>query len=159
MATVTLTQRQEVNGTYPFSQVVNGAGPLVTRTARFSAPHAVLVKGSALALNDVFELLSIPAGAFVLSVAHKVITVEGGTCTYDVGDGTDDNGYVVAATSGNGNTTTDLQSFNATTTPAFGVGKFYTAADTIDMKLISGTALNLVLDLTVTYIMVKSPLQ
>ena len=148
MTTYNLTQRP---ANYPHSQIV-AQTPVKTVSARFSGPDATVVKGSALATTNVFELINVPAGAFVISVAHKVITAEGGTCTYEIGDGSDTDGYVVAATSGNGNTTTNAQSFNATTTPGYGVGKLYTAADTIDLYLTSGTAATVVIDVSVTYI-------
>jgi hypothetical protein len=137
---------------YPHSQFVNDT-PVKTISAIFHGPDATLLKGSAIALNDVFQLISIPAGAFVLSVAAKVTTVEGGTCTFDIGDGATVDGYLDGV---DGNTSADTQSFTADTTEAFGAGKLYTAADTIDMKLITGTAAALVVKLTATYIMTTS---
>jgi hypothetical protein len=137
---------------YPHSQFVNDT-PVKTVSAIFHGPDATLLKGSAIATNDVFELISIPAGAFVLSVAAKVTTVEGGTCTFDIGDGATVDGYLDGV---DGNTSADVQSFTADTTEAFGAGKPYTAADTIDLKLITGTAANLVVKLTATYIMTTS---
>lgn len=134
---------------YPHSQHVNDT-PVKTVSVIFSGPDATAVKGSAIAVNDVFELISIPAGAFVLSVAAKVTTVEGGTCTFDVGDAATVDGYLDGV---DGNTAANVQSFTADTTDAFGAGKLYTAADTIDLKLITGTAANLVVALSATYIM------
>lgn len=141
-----LTARPE---NYPHSQFVNESS-VRTVSAIFSGPDATLTKGSAIALNDVFELISIPAGAFVLTVAAKVTTVEGGTCTFDIGDGATVDGYLDGV---DGNTSANTHSFNATTTETFGVGKLYTAADTIDLKLISGTAATVVVKLSATYVM------
>ena len=149
MATYDLTQRSDKN---PNSQLANIGGPIVVKSARFNAASALAVKGSAPATSDVFQLINIPLGSFVLSVTHKVVTAEGATCTYALGDAGTAAGYVVAATSGNGNTTTNLSSFNGTTTPTFGVGKYYTAADFLNLTLATGTANTLVLDVTVTYI-------
>lgn len=154
MATYNLTQRGVVSGapvypdTYPHSQMVNDT-PVKTVSAVFNGADATVKKGSALATSDVFELLNIPAGAFVLTVTHVVTTAEGGTSTYHIGDGADVDGYVV---SGNSNTTTNASSFNATTTPAFGVGKYYAAADTIDLVLATGTAAAAVVKISATYI-------
>jgi hypothetical protein len=145
MATYTLTQRP---AKYPHSQLVNLA-PVKTVSAVFNGADATALKGSALATNDIFELVSIPAGAFVLSVAAKVTTVEGGTCTFDIGDGATADGYLDGV---DGNTSANVQSFTADTTEAFGAGKLYTAADTIDLKLMTGTAAVLVVALSVTYI-------
>lgn len=144
MATYTNTSRSDK---YPHSQMV-APTPFKTVSAVFDGAAAALVKGSALAINDVVELISIPAGAFVLAVTHVVTTVEGGTCTYSIGDGATTAGYVSAA---NGNTATNASSFNATTTPTFGVGKYYAAADTVDVLLASGTAAAVKIAISVTY--------
>jgi hypothetical protein len=134
---------------YPHSQEVCEAGPVKVVSAIFSGPDATTVKGAAIATSDAFPLISIPAGALVLSVTHIVTTAEGATCTYDIGDTTDPNGFVSA---GNGNTTTNATSFNATTTPGYGVGRYYTAANTIDVTLASGTAAVVVVKVSVAYI-------
>jgi hypothetical protein len=147
MATITATQRNDKN--YPHSQMVLDA-PTKQLSATFSAADAAKLKGSALAANDVVELLSIPAGAFVLTVTHKVVTVEGGTFTYSIGDGATASGYVSAA---NGNTAANGTSFNGTTTPAFGVGKFYATADTIDMTIASGAPAIAVVTISAAYIL------
>lgn len=146
MATYDLTKRPS---SYPHSQVVNDT-PVKTVSAVFNGVDMTAKKGSALALNDVFELITVPAGAYVLSVACKVTTVEGGTCTFDVGDDATVDGYLDGV---DGNTLANVQSFTADTTEAFGAGKLYTAANTIDLKLISGTAAALVVALSATYIM------
>ena len=147
MTAYALTRRPE--GYTHNQHVLDGAARTVS--VIFDGAQAALVKGSAMATTDAYELLTIPAGALVLNVAHKVTTVEGGTCTYDIGD-TDVNGYVVAATSGNGNAATDLSSFNATATPAYGVGKYYAAADTIDISFPTGTSANVVIEVSATYL-------
>ena len=153
MTTYTLTKTPTtVAPLYPHGHVV-AQSPVRTVSAVFDGAKATLFKGSAIATADIFELLPIPAGSFVLTVTHQVTTAEGGTCTFDIGDGTDDNGWVVAATNGNGNSTsTNSNSFNGTTTPAFGVGKYYSAADTIDLTLVSGTAALVIVKISATYI-------
>lgn len=143
---INLTQRPAL---YPHSQIVNET-PFKTISAEFNGANATLVKGSALAAADVFELINIPAGAFVLSVTHKVVTPEGATCTYHLGDGVDPDGFVASA---NGNAATFASSFNGTTTPAFGVGKFYAEADTLDLTLATGTAANVAVEVSVTFAM------
>lgn len=145
MTTYTLTARPDK---YPHSQMV-AQTPVRTVSAVFSGPDATTFKGSAIATTNVFELISIPAGAFVLSVAYKVTTVEGGTCTFGIGDGAGTSGYASAI---DGNTSADAQSFNGTTTPTFGVGKYYAAADTVDLILSTGTAAAVVVKISVSYI-------
>jgi hypothetical protein len=134
--------------TYPHSQIVK-PGACIVASGRFDGPAATTLKGAAIATSDVFPLVNVPAGAFVLTVSYKVITAEGATCTFGLGDGSGTSGYASAA---NGNTTTNATSFNGTTTPTYGVGKLYTAADTIDLILSSGTAATAVIDVSVTYI-------
>lgn len=133
---------------YPHSQQ-GVESPVRVKSVRFSGPDATVVKGAAIAVSDAFPLITIPAGAFVLSVTHKVVTAEGGTFTYSIGDTTTAAGFVSGA---NGNTTTNASSFNATTTPTYGVGKYYAAANTIDLTVASGTAATAVVDISVIYI-------
>lgn len=136
---------------YPHSQVATNA-TLKTISARFSGPDATTVKGAALAINDVFQLVSIPAGSFVIGVAAKVVSAEGATCTFSIGDGSQTAGYISAA---DGNAATNVFSWDespASLATTYGVGHFYSAADTIDLLLASGTAATAVIDVTVTYI-------
>lgn len=146
MTTYTLTQRPT---NYPHSQIV-AQTPVRTVSAIFSGPDATTFKGSAIATTNVFELISLPAGAFVLTVSYKVTTVEGGTCTFGLGDGAGTSGYGASI---DGNAATDASSFNGTTSPTYGVGKYYAAADTVDLILTSGTAAAVVVKVTVTYIL------
>jgi hypothetical protein len=151
---INLTQRGLLANTgvntskYPHTQTINDTG-LAVLSAVFHAADATVVKGAAIAVNDVFPLLTIPAGALVLAVVTIVSNAEGGTFTYDIGDAADPNGFVSGA---NGNTTTNASSFNATTTPAFGAGKYYAAASTIDLLVASGTATAAIVKVSVAYI-------
>jgi len=146
MTTYTLTQRP---ANYPHSQIV-AQTPVKTVSAIFSGPDATTYKGSAIATSNVFELISLPAGALVIAVAYKVTTVEGATCTFGIGDGSGTSGFASAI---DGNTSADAQSFNATTTPTYGVMKYYAAADTVDLILTTGTAATVVVKISVTYIL------
>jgi len=138
---------------YPHSQHVNDT-PVKVVSAVYNQVDATAMKGAALANNDVFTLLDIPAGALVLSVAHKVTTVAGGACTYTIGDNGTANNYVVVAT-GDANTSVDTQSHDAVATLAVnGVGKYYAAADNITLKILSGATLApTVIKVSVAYIM------
>ena len=138
---------------YPHDQIV-ASYPVKVVSARYDGAALAAYKGSAVATSDVARLITIPAGALVLTVTHVVKTAEGGTCTYGIGDGDSTSGYVAAA---NGNSTsTNASSFNAdATTPDLGNGKYYAAADTIDVILTSGTAAAVVIDISVVYIETK----
>jgi len=144
---------------YPHSQQVNETGVKV-RSAYFNAVDAIKVKtnnvstDSTIAANDVFQLLTIPAGSFVLGVTAQVTTVEGGACTFDIGDGATADGYHDGL---DGNAATDVFSFDedGTKTEAFGNGKYYAAADTIDLKFMTGTCTVLSVKVSVAYIQLK----
>lgn len=81
----------------------------------------------ALAAADVVELIKIPARSYVAKVFYHVITGDASQ-TLNVGDGTDPDGYVAAAdvaTAGNAGVGAG----------AYASGKFYSAADTIDLEV------------------------
>lgn len=93
------------------------------------------------AQNDIDQLFDVSAGDFVLKAFANVQTAEGGTLTFDVGDGSDVDGYVDGQ---DGNTTGYAAPIFAATastgaTPTITMtgytgGKLYTAADTVDVK-------------------------
>ena len=85
---------------------------------------------TALAAADILEVIKIPAKTLVTHVALEVTTAEGGTLTVDVGDGDNPDGYLDGV---NANATAAY--LTVAGTDAFEAGKFYTAADTIDIVL------------------------
>ena len=85
---------------------------------------------TALGAADVLEVIRIPAQTLVTNVALEVTTAEGGTLTIDVGDGDNPDGYLDGV---NGNATAAY--LTVAGTDAFEAGKYYTAADTIDIVL------------------------
>jgi hypothetical protein len=87
---------------------------------------------TALADNDILEVIRIPAKTLVLAAGLDVTTAEGGTCTIDVGDGATVDGFLDGV---NANT---VASYCSTlSTEAYDGGKYYAAADTIDVKFIN----------------------
>lgn len=127
-----------VTSLYPHSVNTNESGAKVA-SVRFSGPDATTTKGAALATSDVFKLISLPAGSVVLALQYKTVTQEGATCTVSIGD----SGSATRWASGvNGNT-----ALNAVSTTAQG----YTAADAVQLTLATGTAANLVLDISIVY--------
>lgn len=104
---------------------------------------------TALAAGDVLEVIKIPANTLVTSVALNVTTAEGGTLTVDVGDGTDPDGYLDGV---NANTAAAYSLNAAAGTPTgYAGGKFYTAADTIDVVTVNA-ADTAVMSLTVVMV-------
>ena len=85
---------------------------------------------TALTSADVLEVIRVPANTLVTNVALNVTTAEGGTLTVDVGDGDNPDGYLDGV---NANATAAY--LTVAGTDAFEAGKYYTAADTIDIVL------------------------
>jgi len=82
--------------------------------------------------GDTVQCLNIPAGAFVTRVGLLVITVEDSTLTCTVGDGVDPNGWDAAVNLESlGMTQNDLDA----STDAYGEGKYYGSADTVDVVM------------------------
>jgi hypothetical protein len=142
------------------------------RSVTFNAADLAILKGSALAANDVFNMLYIPYGAHVLTVTWQVMTQEGNTFTFALGDSTAPalvytNGILqplvqpivltsVSATSyltsADANTAAAGSSFNAASSPAAnGVGKFYQNGGSIDLKILTGVPANAIIKLGACY--------
>ena len=88
-----------------------------------------------LAAADVVEMLSIPAGTFVLAVFLDCITADGANLV-NLGDGDDPNGWVADGPLTVGTVTKGAGAYAVATTSL--VGKFYAAADTIDAEVVAG---------------------
>lgn len=95
---------------------------------------------TALAVDDVIELVKIPENGRVLDLALDVPDLDtGGTpaIVFDVGDGDDQDRYISGSTTGQGGgsiTTTDLRA------PGLGIGHQYSSTDTIDLTVTTGPA-------------------
>lgn len=87
---------------------------------------------TALAATDVLEVIKVPANTLVTNVALNVTTAEGGTLTIDVGDGDDPDGFLDGV---NANATAAY--IPVAGTAAYEQGKYYTAADTIDVTTVN----------------------
>lgn len=99
-----------------------------------------------IAQNDVIEAIRVPANTLVVAVGYQVTTAltASGTTTMEVGDGTDTDGYIAAASVMSASTTQVNSAIAAITvaspstlpnsSEAYTFGKFYSAADTIDLK-------------------------
>lgn len=85
------------------------------------------------ASGDTVQCLNVPAGAFVTRVGILVITVEDSTLTCTIGDGADPNGWQASNVNleNLGMTVSDLDE----SADAYGEGKYYPAADTIDVVM------------------------
>ena len=108
----------------------------------FAAIAAARVAAGATALTsgDVLEVIQLPAKTYVMAVGLDVTTAEGGTLTIDIGDGTTADGYldgVDANTVASYASTLALTEGAPNTVTGYSAGKYYAAADTIDVKTVN----------------------
>ena len=88
--------------------------------------------------GDELELINVPAGTYVMKVFVHVLNGQADQ-TLDVGDGADPNGWVaVADVSTTGTRAMGAGEYAAGADPFPLVGKFYSAADTIDIECPGG---------------------
>jgi hypothetical protein len=93
---------------------------------------------TALASGDVLEVIPVPAKTLVMRVGYDVTTAEGATATFDLGDASDTDGYLNDAdlnAVGSGVMALTLASGTPNTVAGYSNGKYYSAADTIDVLL------------------------
>jgi len=96
-------------------------------------------------IAGVTQLFNVPAGVRVEGIIWEVITAEGATLTFDIGDATDTDGYVDGA---NGNTagsgTSQFQILTEAAPPTMGVvygnGVFYAANGVISIITVNAAA-------------------
>jgi hypothetical protein len=121
---------------------------LIKQVVDFNA--VAKLKGAAIEANEVIQSITVPAGMFVQKVLVKILTAATATgLTMSVGDGDDTDGFDtsvdLAATAGtityNGNASTAAATHGDgaanVLTDAYSAGKAYTAADTIDLKVLT----------------------
>lgn len=105
-------------------------------TARAAAGAAAVASG------DVIEAIPLPAKSFVLAVGYDVTTAEGASATIDLGDGSDTDGYLndVSLNSvASGAMALALAEAAPNTVAGYSNGKYYSAADTIDVLINSAS--------------------
>lgn len=96
------------------------------------------------AQNDIVEALAISANTFVYGIRAEVLTVEGAARNFAIGDGADTDGYI---TTQSGNTLAEFHSLLTLTEGApntvtgYSNGKYYAAADTIDILAVTSGGL------------------
>lgn len=118
--------------------------------AGFPAP--VVIEGfldctktsAAMAQNDVAEVLTIPAGTFIQGVVWEVETVEGAARSFAVGDGSGTSGFVTTTSANSlasGCSALALTEGTPNTVTGYSSGKYYAAADTIDVLAVTSGGL------------------
>lgn len=98
-----------------------------------------------LAQNEIAQLIDVPAKSWVDIVQWEVLTVEGASRNFALGDGDTADGYVVSTT---GNSLASgvsgpvaLTEGTPNTVTRFTNGKYYATDDTIDLKAITSGGL------------------
>lgn len=121
-----------------FNTYANGTSTVSTAKANAGFPAVTTLEQTfdatkrTLAAADVVELISVPAGTHVHAVYFEVLEADAAQ-TFDVGDGTDVDGFVAAA---------DAATLGYGLGAGVNVGKLYTAADTIDLNVPATMALD-----------------
>ncbi len=97
---------------------------------------------AAIASGDVIEAIPLPAKSFVMRVGYDVTTAEGASATFDFGDGSDADGYLndISLNSvASGAMALTLAEAAPNTVAGYTNGKYYSAADTIDVTINSAS--------------------
>lgn len=131
MATLTASAAQS---NVPAMYLVNGT---VTRVVSFT-------QSASLSAGDLIQMMKVPQGAVVSNVV-PTWSVSAGATTVVIGDGNDLSAYAAS--------TVVSGAYVAVLMPFRGIGRSYSAEDTIDISIItvSATPANAVLKLAVTY--------
>ena len=117
---------------YASNPTAGSAGKNAVSVLLYTHNAATYTRGA----GDLDNIFNVYAGDTVLSVTAEVITAEGATCTFSVGDGDSATGYINAA---DANTTgwkvqgKALTEGTPNTLTGFWPMKTYTADDTIDV--------------------------
>ena len=93
------------------------------------------VTGNTVAAGDIVQFLNVPAGFLVQGALVETLTVEWGTSTMcQLGDGNNTDGWLGTAQCNLNSTSTDVSnSTSAYQAERGGAGKYYPAADSIDL--------------------------
>lgn len=91
---------------------------------------------TALASGDVLQAIPLPAKTLVLHVGVDVTTAGTSGLTLDVGDGADADGYLDGVAGDAAGSFASIHTLSTGATVGLTAGKYYTAADTIDLVLV-----------------------
>lgn len=101
-----------------------------------TAVYSTYEASVALVIDDIIQMVKVPAGATVLDVRLTVDDLDSGSgLVLDVGDGDDDDRYILGTTIGQGGGTVRLGSGITGSTAATNSLHTYSAEDTIDIHV------------------------
>lgn len=147
-----------------YTRTVGSSGMLISNCAggnshrvRVSIPEIILALGIAgFTAADTLTIRNLPKGTFVRDMPLKVLTAEGATCTLDIGDGDDADGYHDAVDI-NAAAGTLVRGVNALTEAApntptgYTFGKLYTADGVLIITFNHSTVNLAVFDLYINF--------
>ena len=112
----------------------------ILKVADIIASNSTLTTATKIAAGDIIKIIDVPAGFVAMNSAIYIETAEGGTLTLDLGLA--DGGELQSAADGNGTAGTAVLTLHDDTwgTDNMG-GRFFSAADTIDLEYINDTDL------------------
>lgn len=119
---------------------VRGLNRLTRYDVKLDFPAIVAARAAAglaaLASADVLEVIPVPAKSLVIAVGMDVTTLNTAAATIALGDGSSTAGYLAASAIGAVGSFAGVSALAEgtpnTIVPAYGLGKYYAAEDTID---------------------------
>lgn len=100
---------------------------------------------NSLAENGIHNLIPVPANTFVAWVGYEILRAEGAARSMEIGDGDDSDAYIAATScenTGAGVLALTLAEAAPNTVARNTHGKYYAAADTIDLKAVTANGLS-----------------
>ena len=124
----------------PNYDLTQGSGnfPFQDMSKHFAVEATLDCSKQNMVASDVAEMLNIPAQTLVSRVYWQVLTAEGATLTFDVGDGAGATGFLSGKNGNsvaNGISALALTAGSPNTVTGYTGGKYYDTADTLDITV------------------------
>lgn len=127
-----------------YDLTVGSGVPALAEWREFIAEATFDASVQNLAQNDVAQLIAVPAKTLITGVFWEIETVEGASRNFAIGDGSDTDGYITTTTANSlatGASGLSLTEGTPNTVTGYSDGKYYSAADTIDVLAVTSGGL------------------
>lgn len=127
-----------------YDLTVGSGVPALAEWREFIAEATFDASVQNLAQNDVAQLIAVPAKTIITGVFWEIETVEGASRNFAIGDGSDTDGYITTTTANSlatGTSGLSLTEGTPNTITGYSNGKYYSAADTIDVLAVTSGGL------------------
>lgn len=127
-----------------YDLTVGSGVPALAEWREFIAEATFDASVQNLAQNDVAQLIAVPAKTLITGVFWEIETVEGASRNFAIGDGSDTDGYITTTTANSlatGASGLSLTEGTPNTITGYSNGKYYSAADTIDVLAVTSGGL------------------